>query len=104
MIIVTWMISYFCPVGVLIGCLYPGIPAFCHFANALIWYRLVEEYLLFRGFTDTMKSFASEIKADRTCEYQVDKVVETLLRHLTAYKYQVVKYDQNICLNIYVRQ
>jgi hypothetical protein len=52
-------------------------------------HRLIEEYLLFRGFTDTMKAFTSEIKADRTCEYQVDKVVETLLRHLTAYNYQV---------------
>ena len=98
------MILDFRGMGVLATCLYPRILLCYNFPNAFVWHRLVEEYLLFRGFTDTMKSFASEIKADRTCEYQVDKVVETLLRHLTAYNYQVVKYDQNICLNIYVRQ
>lgn len=51
--------------------------------------RLVEEYLLFRGFTDTMRSFNTEIKEDRACEFQVDKVVEALLKHLTVYDYEV---------------
>jgi len=38
--------------------------------------KLVEEYLLFRGFMQTHRAFLGEVRHDRLQEFQVDKIVE----------------------------
>ena len=50
--------------------------------------KLVEEYLLFRGFMQAHRAFAAE--QDRLHEFQVDKIVEELLRHLTSYNFDAM--------------
>ncbi|XP_012695757.1 WD repeat-containing protein 91 [Clupea harengus] len=39
---------------------------------------LVKEYLIYRGFTSTLKYFDSEIKTDREKGFRVDKIIEQL--------------------------
>jgi hypothetical protein len=81
---------------------------------ALSWAdKLVEEYLLFRGFMQTHRAFLGEGKHDRMHEFQVaslhngrscyshrvtlnynnpqvDKIVEELLRLLTSFQYHAM--------------
>jgi WD repeat-containing protein 91 len=54
--------------------------------------KLVEEYLLFRGFMQAHRAFVSECSrsGDRVQEFQVDKIVEELLRHLTSYNFDAM--------------
>ena len=54
--------------------------------------KFVEEYLLFRGFMQTHRAFVSECSrsGDRLSEFQVDKIVEELLRHLTSYNFEAM--------------
>lgn len=52
--------------------------------------KLVEEYLLFRGFMQTHRAFLGEVKHDRIHEFQVDKIVEELLRLLTSFQYHAM--------------
>ena len=52
--------------------------------------KLVEEYLLFRGFMQTHRAFLGEVKHDRVHEFQVDKIVEELLRLLTSFQYHAM--------------
>eukprot|EP00960_Hanusia_phi_P062284 765105-Hanusia_phi.AAC.2 len=52
--------------------------------------RAVEEYLLFRGFMQAHRSFLQETKNDRLHEFQVEKIVEELLRLLTSFQYQAM--------------
>ncbi|EKX53171.1 hypothetical protein GUITHDRAFT_132936 [Guillardia theta CCMP2712] len=52
--------------------------------------RVVEEYLLFRGFIQAHRSFLQETKNDRLHEFQVEKIVEELLRLLTSFQYQAM--------------
>lgn len=40
---------------------------------------LVKEFLLFRGFTQTLKAFEAELAADRAQGFQVDRIVDLLL-------------------------
>lgn len=47
--------------------------------------ELVREYLLFRGFSNTLKSFDAELKADKDKGFRVDKLVDQLTQHIYAY-------------------
>ncbi|XP_050789636.1 WD repeat-containing protein 91 isoform X2 [Gopherus flavomarginatus] len=47
--------------------------------------ELVREYLLFRGFTGTLKQLDAEIKADREKGFRVDKIVEQLQQFIQSY-------------------
>ncbi|KAJ1525458.1 hypothetical protein ONE63_010268 [Megalurothrips usitatus] len=47
--------------------------------------ELVREYLLFRGFSNSLKTFDSELKADKEKGFRVDKLVEQLTQHIYAY-------------------
>ncbi|XP_060135713.1 WD repeat-containing protein 91 isoform X1 [Zootoca vivipara] len=47
--------------------------------------ELVREYLLFRGFTATLKQFDAEIKADKEKGFRVDKIVDQLLQFVHSY-------------------
>ncbi|XP_007434372.2 WD repeat-containing protein 91 [Python bivittatus] len=47
--------------------------------------ELVREYLLFRGFTGTLKQLDAEIKADKEKGFRVDKIVDQLLQFVHSY-------------------
>ncbi|KAG9464941.1 hypothetical protein GDO78_019159 [Eleutherodactylus coqui] len=46
---------------------------------------LVKEYLTFRGFTNTLKHFEADIKADKEKGFRVDRIVEQLLQFIQSY-------------------
>ncbi|KAM9312420.1 WD repeat-containing protein 91 [Gastrophryne carolinensis] len=46
---------------------------------------LVREYLTFRGFTNTLKYFEADIKADKEKGFRVDRIVEQLLQFIQSY-------------------
>ncbi|XP_053320785.1 WD repeat-containing protein 91 [Spea bombifrons] len=46
---------------------------------------LVREYLTFRGFTNTLKHFEADVKADREKGFRVDRIVEQLLQYIQCY-------------------
>lgn len=39
---------------------------------------LIKEYLAYRGFTSSLKSFDSETKNDKTKSFRVDKILELI--------------------------
>ncbi|XP_017659985.1 PREDICTED: WD repeat-containing protein 91 isoform X2 [Lepidothrix coronata] len=47
--------------------------------------ELVRDYLLFRGFTATLKQLDAEIKADREKGFRVDKIVDQLQQFVQSY-------------------
>ncbi|XP_054844564.1 WD repeat-containing protein 91 isoform X2 [Eublepharis macularius] len=47
--------------------------------------ELVREYLLFRGFTATLKQLDAEIKADKEKGFRVDKIVDQLQQYVQSY-------------------
>uniref|UniRef100_A0A182NCM5 ARMC9 CTLH-like domain-containing protein n=1 Tax=Anopheles dirus TaxID=7168 RepID=A0A182NCM5_9DIPT len=40
---------------------------------------LIREYILFRGFSNTLKAFDNELKSDKDKSFRVDKVIEQIL-------------------------
>ncbi|KAG2221160.1 hypothetical protein INT45_007737 [Circinella minor] len=44
--------------------------------------ELVKEYLLFRGFTNTYRTFENECRVDKDKSYQVDKILDELLGYI----------------------
>ncbi|XP_038211004.1 WD repeat-containing protein 91 [Zerene cesonia] len=46
--------------------------------------ELVREYLLFRGFTSTVKAFENDLKADKDKGFRVDKIVEQIVHYINA--------------------
>ena len=50
----------------------------------------MSEYLIFRGFIQAHRAFSAETRSDRLHEFQVDRVVEELLRLLTTYEYSAM--------------
>ncbi|XP_026321005.1 WD repeat-containing protein 91 [Hyposmocoma kahamanoa] len=44
--------------------------------------ELVREYLLFRGFTSTVKAFDNDLKADKDKGFRVDKIIEQILHYI----------------------
>lgn len=47
--------------------------------------ELIKEYLLFRGFSSTIKSFDSELKVDKEKSFRVDKIIDQILYFVTNY-------------------
>ncbi|XP_022097749.1 WD repeat-containing protein 91-like isoform X2 [Acanthaster planci] len=47
--------------------------------------ELVRDYLLFRGFTNTLKTFDAELKVDKDKKLKVDKVLDHLLNSIWNY-------------------
>ncbi|XP_058386686.1 WD repeat-containing protein 91-like isoform X1 [Diceros bicornis minor] len=47
--------------------------------------ELVREYLLFRGFTHTLRQLDAEIKADKERGFRVDKIVDQLQQLMQVY-------------------
>ncbi|KPJ03220.1 PREDICTED: WD repeat-containing protein 91 [Papilio xuthus] len=44
--------------------------------------ELVREYLLFRGFTSTVKAFDNDLKADKDKGFRVDKIVDQIIHYV----------------------
>lgn len=44
--------------------------------------ELVREYLLFRGFSSTVKAFDNDLKADKDKGFRVDKIVEQVVHYI----------------------
>ncbi|XP_066977723.1 WD repeat-containing protein 91 isoform X1 [Macrobrachium rosenbergii] len=47
--------------------------------------ELVKEYLLFRGFSFTLRSLDSDLKADKDKGFRVDRLVDQVLTHIQTY-------------------
>ncbi|KAK0183182.1 hypothetical protein PV327_001249 [Microctonus hyperodae] len=47
--------------------------------------ELVKEYLLFRGFSQTLKAFDNELKAEKEKGFRVDKIVDQLMQYIYAF-------------------
>ncbi|XP_038071030.1 WD repeat-containing protein 91-like [Patiria miniata] len=52
---------------------------------------LVRDYLLFRGFTNTLKTFDAELKVDKDKKLRVDKVLDHLLNSVWNYDLAAVR-------------
>lgn len=44
--------------------------------------ELVREYLLFRGFTSTVKAFDNDLKSDKDKGFRVDKIIEQIVHYI----------------------
>ncbi|XP_045483199.1 WD repeat-containing protein 91 [Harmonia axyridis] len=47
--------------------------------------EMIKEYLLFRGFGQTLKAFDTELKTDKEKSFRVDKIIEQLLLSVSNY-------------------
>lgn len=47
--------------------------------------ELVKEYLIFRGFTGTVRSFDVDLKSDKDKAFRPDKIVEQFINYITVY-------------------
>lgn len=47
--------------------------------------ELIKEYLLFRGFGNTLKSFDAELKVDKERSFRVDKIIDQLMHLISVY-------------------
>lgn len=46
---------------------------------------LIKEYLLFRGFTATVKVFEADLKVDKEKGFRVDKIIDQILHIINIY-------------------
>lgn len=53
--------------------------------------ELIREYLLFRGFSGTLKAFDAELKIDKDKGFRVDKIVEQLMQYISTYDLQALR-------------
>ncbi|XP_012281601.1 WD repeat-containing protein 91 [Orussus abietinus] len=47
--------------------------------------ELVKEYLLFRGFTQTLKAFDNDLKSEKEKGFRVDKIIDQLMQYVYNY-------------------
>lgn len=47
--------------------------------------ELIKEYLLFRGFTSTVRAFETDLKADKEKGFRVDKIIDQILHIINIY-------------------
>jgi len=47
--------------------------------------ELVKEYLLFRGFTGTLKALDADLKSDKDKAFRPDKIVDQFINYITIY-------------------
>lgn len=45
---------------------------------------LIREYILFRGFSNTLKSFDTELKTDKDKGFRVDKIIDQLMHSINS--------------------
>ncbi|ERL89044.1 WD repeat-containing protein 91 [Dendroctonus ponderosae] len=47
--------------------------------------ELIREYLVFRGFASSLKTFDAELKTDKEKSFRVDKIIEQLMQFISNY-------------------
>ncbi|KJE96129.1 WD repeat-containing protein 91 [Capsaspora owczarzaki ATCC 30864] len=47
--------------------------------------ELIKEYLLFRGFTGTLRAFEADLRMDRDKGFQVDRIIDQLFAYIAAF-------------------
>lgn len=52
---------------------------------------LIREYMLFRGFSNTLKQFDSELKTDKDKGFRVDKIIDQIVIAINAQDLQLLR-------------
>lgn len=52
---------------------------------------LIREYLLFRGFGNTLKSFDTELKSDKDKGFRVDKIIDQITHSINSHDLQSLR-------------
>lgn len=52
---------------------------------------LIREYMLFRGFSNTLKTFDSELKSDKDKGFRVDKIIDQILSAINTQDLQLLR-------------
>lgn len=52
---------------------------------------LIREYMLFRGFSSTLKTFDTELKSDKDRGFRVDKIIDQILSAINTQDLQAVR-------------
>lgn len=52
---------------------------------------LIREYLLFRGFGNTLKSFDLELKTDKDKGFRVDKIIDQITHSINSHDLQSLR-------------
>lgn len=52
---------------------------------------LIREYMLFRGFSSTLKTFDTELKSDKDRGFRVDKIIDQILSAINTQDLQSVR-------------
>ncbi|KAB7507306.1 hypothetical protein Anas_01084 [Armadillidium nasatum] len=47
--------------------------------------ELIKEYLVFRGFTSTLRSLDNDLKNDKDKGFRVDRITNQILNHIQTY-------------------
>jgi WD40 repeat protein len=66
--------------------------------------KLIEEYLLFRGFTQTLKNFTIEKKNDKSRSFRVQKIISQLFAYIQSFNIQgLMDLWEHLTSNFFVR-
>lgn len=52
---------------------------------------LIREYMLFRGFSNTIKSFEVELKSDKDKSFRVDKIIDQITLCINSHDLQSLR-------------
>lgn len=52
---------------------------------------LIREYMLFRGFSSTLKTFETELKSDKDKGFRVDKIIDQILNAINTQDLQALR-------------
>lgn len=52
---------------------------------------LIREYMLFRGFSNTLKTFDTELKTDKDKGFRVDKIIDQILGAINTQDLQLLR-------------
>lgn len=52
---------------------------------------LIREYMLFRGFSSSLKTFDAELKSDKDKGFRVDKVIDQILGAINTHDLQLLR-------------
>lgn len=52
---------------------------------------LIREYMLFRGFSSSLKTFDSELKSDKDKGFRVDKIIDQILSAINTQDLQALR-------------
>lgn len=53
--------------------------------------QLIREYMLFRGFSNTLKTFDGELKSDKDKGFRVDKIIDQILSAINSQDLQSLR-------------